>query len=197
MPRLATISALAACGLFALTACGGTSDSGGAGGDKDEVTAKIADPDGKRVGTVEIDEDDGAVQISVEAKGLEPGYHGFHVHTTGACEADSAAPDDPSKTGDFLSAGGHLNPDESEHGNHLGDLPTLLVTKDGTAHLEFTGPFTLAELQDEDGSAFVIHADRDNYANVPDRYAPKGPDEDTTKTGDAGDRIACGAIEGG
>ena len=43
----------------------------------------------------------------------------------------------------------------------------------------------------------MIHADRDNYANVPERYAPEGPDEDTTKTGDAGDRIACAVIEAG
>ncbi|MGH3351501.1 MAG: superoxide dismutase family protein [Nocardioides sp.] len=195
MSRLATTAALAACGVLVLTACGAESDSGAA--DRDEVTSKFAGPDGKRVGTVEVDEDDGAVQVSVEVSGLEAGYHGFHVHTTGECEADSAAPDDPSKTGDFLSAGGHLNPDESEHGDHLGDLPALLVKEDGSATLEFTGPFTLEELQDEDGSAFMIHADRDNYANVPERYAPKGPDEDTTKTGDAGDRIACASIKAG
>lgn len=195
MSRLATTAALAACGVLVLTACGEASDSGAT--DRDEVTAKFAGPDGKRVGTVEVDEDDGTVQVSVQVSGLEAGYHGFHVHTTGKCEADSAAPDDPSKTGDFLSAGGHLNPDESEHGDHLGDLPALLVKEDGTATLEFTGPFTLEELQDEDGSAFMIHADRDNYANVPERYAPKGPDEDTTKTGDAGDRIACAPLEAG
>ncbi|TQL66546.1 Cu-Zn family superoxide dismutase [Nocardioides albertanoniae] len=195
MSRLVSTAALAACGVLALTACGGASDSGAT--DRGEVSAKLADPDGKRVGTVEIDEDDGTLQISVEASGLKAGYHGFHVHTTGKCEADSAAPDDPSKTGDFLSAGGHLNPDESEHGDHLGDLPALLVDDDGNASLEFTGPFTLEELQDDDGSAFMIHADRDNYANVPERYAPEGPDEDTTKTGDAGDRIACAAIKAG
>ena len=195
MSRRATAAALAACGLLTLSACGEGADPDP--DDRNEVSAKLADPDGKKVGTVEIEEDDGATQISVRVSGLSAGYHGFHVHTTGKCEADSAAPDDPSKTGDFLSAGGHLNPDDSAHGEHLGDLPALLVNEDGTASLEFTGPFTLDELRDADGSAVMIHAGRDNYANVPERYAPEGPDEDTTKTGDAGDRIACAVIEAG
>ena len=195
MSRRATAAALAACGLLTLSACGEGADADP--DDRNEVSARFADPDGKRIGTVEIEEDDGATQINVRVSGLPAGYHGFHVHTTGKCEADSAAPDDPSKTGDFLSAGGHLNPDDSAHGEHLGDLPALLVNEDGTASLEFTGPFTLDDLRDADGSAVMIHADRDNYANVPERYAPEGPDEDTTKTGDAGDRIACAVIEAG
>ncbi|MFE6646258.1 superoxide dismutase family protein [Nocardioides sp. NPDC057772] len=195
MSRRATAAALAACGLLTLAACGEAADPDP--DDRNEVSAKLADPDGKRVGTVEIEEDDGATQVSVRVSGLPAGYHGFHVHTTGKCEADSAAPDDPSKTGDFLSAGGHLNPDDSAHGEHLGDLPALLVNEDGTASLEFTGPFTLDDLRDTDGSAVMIHAGPDNYANIPERYAPEGPDEDTTKTGDAGDRIACAVIEAG
>ncbi|MER6970508.1 superoxide dismutase family protein [Nocardioides sp. NPDC000445] len=191
MSRRATAAALAACALLALAACGEEADPD----DRNEVSAKLADPDGKKVGTVEIEEDDGATQINIRVSGLSAGYHGFHVHTTGKCEADSTAPDDPSKTGDFLSAGGHLNPDDSAHGEHLGDLPSLLVQEDGTATLEFTGPFTLEDLRDADGSAVMIHAGPDNYANVPERYAPEGPDEDTTKTGDAGDRIACAVIK--
>jgi len=42
----------------------------------------------------------------------------------------------------------------------------------------------------------MIHADRDNAGNIPDRYATDsgepGPDEDTLATGDSGDRVACG-----
>lgn len=193
MSRRATAATLAACGLLTLAACGEGADSGS--NDRNEVSAKLVDPDGKKVGTVEIEDDDGATQVNVRVNGLSAGYHGFHVHTTGKCEADSAAPDDPSKTGDFLSAGGHLNPDESAHGEHLGDLPSLLVNEDGTADLEFTGPFTLDDIRDADGSAVMIHSGPDNYANVPERYAPEGPDQDTTKTGDAGDRIACAVIE--
>lgn len=193
MSRRATFATLAACGLLTLAACGEGADADR--GDRNEANAKFADPDGKTVGTVEIEEDDGATQVSVRVSGLSAGFHGFHVHTTGKCEPDSAAPDDPSKTGDFLSAGGHLNPDDSAHAEHLGDLPSLLVQEDGTATLEFTAPFTLDDLRDTDGSAVMIHAGRDNYANIPERYAPEGPDEDTTKTGDAGDRIACAVIK--
>lgn len=195
MSRLATAAALAAGGLLTLAACGEGADPDP--GDRDEVSAQLTDAEGKKVGTVEIEKDDGAIQISVRVNGLPAGYHGFHAHTTGACEPDSASPDDPSKTGDFLSAGGHLNPDDSAHGEHLGDLPALLVNEDGTGSLEFTGPFTLDDLRDADGSAVMIHAGPDNYANIPERYAPEGPDEDTTKTGDAGDRIACAVIEAG
>jgi superoxide dismutase, Cu-Zn family len=41
----------------------------------------------------------------------------------------------------------------------------------------------------------MVHASRDNYANIPERYAPGGPDEMTLNTGDAGGRIACGPVE--
>ena len=44
----------------------------------------------------------------------------------------------------------------------------------------------------------MVHTGADNYANVDERYAPDGPDEDTMKTGDAGDRALCGVVgEGG
>jgi Cu-Zn family superoxide dismutase len=33
----------------------------------------------------------------------------------------------------------------------------------------------------------------DNYANIPDRYDPD-PDRETLDTGDAGARLACGAV---
>jgi hypothetical protein len=53
---------------------------------------------------------------------------------------------------------------------------------------------TVEGLLDEDGSAIMVHADRDNFAHIPERYVPDGPDQTTLDTGDAGDRIACGAV---
>jgi Cu-Zn family superoxide dismutase len=41
----------------------------------------------------------------------------------------------------------------------------------------------------------MVHADPDNFGNVPERYAPK-VDETTAKTGDAGARVACAALKG-
>jgi superoxide dismutase, Cu-Zn family len=58
----------------------------------------------------------------------------------------------------------------------------------------------VAELVDADGSALIVHAGRDNYANIPDHYHSHtydtfGPDQDTLATGDAGERAACGVVE--
>lgn len=53
--------------------------------------------------------------------------------------------------------------------------------------------FKVADLFDADSSALIIHAQPDNYANIPDRYRP-APDEATLGTGDAGGRSVCGVI---
>lgn len=166
-----------------------------AGGSPD-ATASIVDPEGTELGTAEFTDSDGVMSVAVEISDLTPGFHGLHIHNTGVCEPDSAAPDDPENTGDFLSAGSHLNPDDADHPDHAGDLPTLLVMEDGTATLTFDSDrLAMDQLDDDDGAAVVVHSDADNYANIPDRYAPDGPDADTTSAGDAGDRVACGVIE--
>jgi superoxide dismutase, Cu-Zn family len=176
----------------------GEEAAGGSGSaDDDELTARLVDPDGREVGTVSFSDEDGALEVSVEVEGLPPGFHGFHVHSVGVCEPDSANPADPAVTGDFLSAGGHIGVGESDHGTHAGDLPTLYVDGSGTGSLTtVTDALTRADLTDDDGSAVMVHADRDNYAHVPERYAPGGPDQMTRNTGDAGGRIACGTVEG-
>lgn len=75
-------------------------------------------------------------------------------------------------------------------------MPVLYVTDDGKGKAEFiTNRFGLDDLFDTDGSAVIIHANPDNYANIPtDRYEPD-PDTMTHNTGDAGGRIVCGVIE--
>ncbi|MFC8190649.1 superoxide dismutase family protein [Cellulomonas sp. NPDC057328] len=127
---------------------------------------------------------------------MDPGFYALHVHTTGLCDPESSPPDDPSRTGAFLSAGGHLGSDEDQHPEHAGDLPSLYVQADGTGQLEtVTDRLTDTDLFDDDGSAVMVHAGHDNFANIPERYAPEGPDEETLGTGDAGDRLACGVVE--
>lgn len=165
--------------------------------DNPDLTATVNNADGADLGTVEFMESDGVMRVDVELSGLEPGFYGLHVHQIGECETDSAAPDDPENTGDFLSAGSHLGSDEADHPDHAGDLPQLLVQESGDAVLSFeTDRLTLADLEDDDGSALMIHSNPDNFANVPDRYAPEGVDQDTLNTGDAGSRLACGVIGG-
>jgi superoxide dismutase, Cu-Zn family len=148
------------------------------------AVAELRDADGRQVGRAWFKQHrgDDAVTVFAHVRGLPPGFHGFHVHTTGECEPP-----------DFMSAGGHLNPTGASHGSHAGDLPTLLVNEDGSGMLAATTDrFSLADLRDDDGSAVMVHELADNYANIPERYG--GPDAESLSTGDAGSRIACGVV---
>lgn len=155
-----------------------------AGADNSGAEAKIHDRSGNQVGKLTIQpQENGSVTVQVRVQDLPPGFHGFHVHAVGEC----APP--------FTSAGGHFDKDQHAHGHHSGDLPVLQVKADGTAKATVsTDRFSVADLFDGDGSAIIIHANPDNYANIPARYAA-APDATTLATGDAGDRIACGVIE--
>lgn len=164
------------------------------------ATAELADADGNTLGHVDFTPVDGDIEVSVTTENMEPGFYGFHLHEIAECEPDSEAPDDPEDTGDFLSAGGHIvGEDDADHPDHAGDLPVLLVKEDGTATMSVvTDRVDEQMLTDDDGAAVIVHADEDNYGNVPERYLdPEGePDEDTAATGDAGPRLACGVVEG-
>jgi Cu-Zn family superoxide dismutase len=153
------------------------------------ATAVLHDAAGQRVGVAVFKERRGKVTVSASVWSLAPEFHGFHVHSVGEC----APP--------FTSAGGHFNPDDVPHGEHAGDLPSLLVNGDRTGQLQFsTDRFSVSDLFDADGSALIVHEGRDSYANIPSRYHSHtydtfGPDTDTLSTGDAGDRAACGVVE--
>lgn len=154
--------------------------------------AKIYNADEQLVGTAVFSQQKhGKVKIQVKAFGLTPGFHGFHVHAVGECAA-------PPLATPFASAGGHFNPGAQTHKDHAGDLPVLLVNEDGTADVTFvTERFAVADLFDADGSALIIHASPDNYANIPPRYVVPDsatPDSMTLAAGDAGGRIACGVV---
>jgi|SRR5688572_3949229 Cu-Zn family superoxide dismutase len=145
-----------------------------------QATAELKDKDGNAVGVARFRESSGGVTVDVNVKGLTPGLHAVHVHAVGRCDAPA-----------FTSAGGHFNPAQKKHGYkspegaHAGDLPNMLVAKDGTGRFEsFTDGMTLkpgaTSVFDKDGSALVIHAGVD--------------DNITDPTGNAGDRAACGVI---
>jgi len=122
---------------------------------------------------------DGPTMIVGKITGLEPGKHGFHIHEFGdlsnGCE----------------SAGGHYNPDGVDHGDlekgHVGDLGNITANKDGVAsfsivadRVDLTGERSVV------GRAIVVHSDVDDLG--------KGGDDESLKTGNAGDRLACGVI---
>lgn len=187
----------AAAALAAVALATGIGAALASGDDDDErserrtAVATIHDATGQRVGVAFFRERQGEVAVTGAVRGLAQGFHGFHVHAVGECVAP------------FTSAGGHLDlsPDGVNHGDHAGDLPSLLVNEDGTGELHFaTDRFTLNDLFDADGSALMVHEGRDNYANIPDRYIQQqtgtpGPDAATLATGDAGARAACGVLE--
>ncbi len=168
----------------------------GMAGEAAHARAVLADSTGARVGIVTFAQKADGVHVRVSAKGLTPGVHGFHLHDVGTCTVPS-----------FASAGGHYNPGSATHGAHAGDNPTVLVRGDGMADQTFvTNNYTVAELLSAD-VATVIHANPDNYANIPATYRydadnngpdtsdPTGPDPATTgKTGDAGARKICGSV---
>lgn len=179
----AVVSVVLASGIGLALATGGEDRS-----DRRAV-AVLNDANGDKVGFAVLKERHGEVEVSAKVWRVEPGFHGFHVHEVGECVPP------------FTSAGGHFNPTDAPHGDHAGDMPSLLVNQDGSAELEFeTDRFALADLFDADGSAVIVHAGRDNFASVPDRYHSHtedtfGPDSETLATGDAGARAACGVVE--
>lgn len=175
---VALVSALVVAVAVAVGAAGGP-------GVTARAEADLVGPTGAVLGAVRLSERDGFIDVVADAHGLQAGFHGFHVHAVGSCVGP-----------DFSSAGGHLNPAGLHHPEHAGDMPVLLVNADGTARASLrTDRFGLADLLDADGSAIVVHAKADNYANIPtDRYDPD-PDAMTLATGDSGGRVACGVVK--
>ena len=118
------------------------------------------------------------VHLVANVTGLTPGQeHGFHVHEAGDCSS-----------GDGMSAKGHFNPYGKPHGSpasaerHAGDMPALRADAGGNARIDTTldvvsvkpGPASVV------GRGLIVHASPDDYKTQP--------------TGNAGARLACGAI---
>jgi len=147
-----------------------------------ELATSIVNSEGKEIGTAEMTETKKGVKIRLILSGLESGEKAVHFHEIGKCDAPK-----------FTTAGAHFNPLDKEHGfdnpkgYHAGDLPNLVILKNGTVDVEVvTSNVTLEKgqknsLLDEDDSALVIHAGPDDYVTDP--------------SGNSGDRIACGIIK--
>lgn len=140
------------------------------------MIAEIKTPEGQSAGTVTaVATPSGLTLLTLELTGLAPGIHGAHIHETGTCTPP-----------DFESAGGHLTGDREhgvmvEAGPHAGDLPNIHVPETGNLTVEYFVPNLPQELmQDEDGSAFIVHEHPDDYVGQP--------------TGHAGNRLACGVF---
>lgn len=132
---------------------------------------------GQSIGTITFSKSQKCgVLVTPNLHNLTPGTHGFHIHQHPSC-GDKA-----------MAAGGHLDPKKTDAHDgpyqdkgHLGDLPVLVVDKDGNATLPAVAPrLTMNEIK---GHAIMIHMGGDNYSDTPE------------KLGGGGARIACGVAE--
>lgn len=138
--------------------------------------ALLKDASGTDMGRVTINPaGKSKLRLTLDAMGMTPGIHAFHVHATGRCDAPA-----------FTTAGGHWNPAMKQHGRdspmgaHAGDMPNLTVGADGRGRVTADIDGDLAGLLDADGAAVIVHAAPDDFRTDP--------------TGNAGARIACGVV---
>ena len=123
-------------------------------------------------GTILFKQEKGYARVTGEVTGLKPGKHGFHIHMFGDLRAADGA-----------SAGGHYNPHGKPHGKptsnerHEGDLGNIDAGANGVAKVDMKAMGL--ELGHVVGRGLVVHAD---------------PDDFSQPTGNAGPRVAVGAI---
>ena len=122
----------------------------------------------------------GGVSIDLDVHGLTPGEHALHFHAVPKCEGP-----------DFTTATGHFNPMTKKHGMqnpegpHAGDMNNFTVDAKGNAKTTITNKnVTMGSeansIYANGGTALMIHAAADDMKTDP--------------SGNAGARIACGAI---
>lgn len=198
-PLHTTRAALALGALALLAACAAPQRTDPRGGPaaadatgRNSAMAHLVRANGEVAGHAELRETAEGVEVSIEVRGLSPGLHGFHIHTTGVC-----APGPDAATGQtvaFGAAGGHFDPGHSQrHGQpgsppnmaHAGELPNLSVGADGRGtlryvnrHVSLSNPATSVV-----GRSLVVHERPDDYTSNP--------------AGNSGPRELCGVIEGG
>lgn len=128
-------------------------------------------------GVVRFFEEEEGIRVVAEVYDLAPNSkHGFHIHQYGDCSAV-----------DGTSAGGHFNPQDTEHGGpesderHVGDLGNIEVDENGFAELDMVDPMLSFEGANSIiGRGIIIHEGEDDLESQP--------------TGAAGSRLSCGVI---
>jgi len=156
-----------------------------------DASAKFVDRKNQPAGYAAVaDTPSGGVLIRIDLKGLTQGWHGIHLHQVADCSDYAEG---------FTASGGHVDPDNREHGllNPEGperaDLPNIYAGADNRATAEIydgsvavfaseaaaaeIGPFPL---MDADGFAIIVHANADDHKTQP--------------IGGAGERVACAAF---
>jgi Cu-Zn family superoxide dismutase len=149
----------------------------------DNFRSKVVNNENDMIGNIDISDGGVGVVVTVSInEGLAPGWHGLHFHSVADC----------SDTENFSHSKGHITAAKKQHGllnprgPEEGDLTNIYANSDGSAYGEFYSHNIRLEdgtspLKDKDGSAFIIHAGKD--------------DHHTQTTGNSGDRIACAEIK--
>lgn len=152
--------------------------------DEEAIERYILTAERTSIGTISlVDVGIHGTKVTVSLSGLQgAGVHAMHFHETGKCESP-----------DFSSAGGHYNPENTNHGAyasggpHAGDMMNIEVNEDGIGvmtivneRVSINGQQQLPALFDDDGSALIIHAGADDYESQP--------------SGAAGPRIGCAVL---
>lgn len=124
-------------------------------------------------------------------------FHGFHIH---ANNDDDTVPADgdtndgcvtfptsstPAQSAWFTQVDSHWDTGGHTHGNHTGDLPSLVRQSDGETTIEFeVDKFAAGQIF---GKALVVHFQADDFGKHPTIGT-------SSATGNAGFRYACGLI---
>lgn len=96
-------------------------------------------------------------------------FHGFHIHEGKNCSGNS---DDP-----FADVKSHYNPQNAEHPNHAGDLPTLINNNGFALSIFITDRISVDDIINR---TIIIHEKADDFTTQP--------------SGKSGKKIACGSI---
>lgn len=120
-------------------------------------------------GVVRFYQFSGGILVEADVVGLPnnvSGFYRFHVHSGADCSGK-----------DFARTQGHFGADRAPHPRHAGDLPPLL-SRNGRGYLAvMTDRFSISDIL---GRTVVIHSQSDDFKSQP--------------AGNAGEKIACGAI---
>ena len=143
------------------------------------VTMRFTTPNesGKSAGTVRIVETKYGLLFIPNLSGFDSGIHGFHVHVKPDCSDSGMA-----ALGhlDLAATNQHLGPYNDS--GHLGDLPALYASTNGTITLPVLAP-RLKHISQIKNHTLMIHSGGDNYADLPQIL------------GGGNGRIACGVIK--
>ncbi|MEJ1967245.1 MAG: superoxide dismutase family protein [Rhizomicrobium sp.] len=149
---------------------------------KARAVARLIDLGGQPAGTITFAATAHGVLMQFDLKGLTPGAHAIHIHTSGNCDPKVA----------FTSAGPHFSDAPNKmhgylapHGPHAGDLPNQFAAADGTLRAStISNAFSLGNgkktIFDRDGVSIIVDARADDYMSQP--------------AGNSGNRVLCGVI---